>query len=135
MRCGAILGSGAQCRRQARLDGELCAYHRSIEFRREARAFHLARLSAEDHEALGPAAALEGVDSEIAMLRVLLRRAAGGGGIDAFRRGIDSLSRALVTRRQLDASPTHGPSATLEASLGMVEHELGEPKLPLPLSL
>lgn len=132
MRCGAVLGSGARCGREAEPDHELCAYHHSIGLRREARASHFARLSAEDQEALGPAGQLEGVDAEIAVLRVLIRRAARAGNVDAFRRGIDSLCLALVTRRQLAAGATHGLGATLEAVLEMAGLESGGEHGPRP---
>ena len=116
-----MLGSGAQCSHEARWGDELCAYHGSMESRRERRAYHLARLSAEDQEALGPAAGLEGLDSEIAMLRVLIRRALPGG-VEAVRGGVDSLCRVLLTRRQLDA----GDRLAVGAGLGAVLEALGE---------
>ena len=132
MRCGAVLGSGARCGREAGPDDELCAYHRSIEFRRQARASYFVRLSAEDQEALGPAGQLEGVDAEIALLRVLVRRAAHAGDIEVVRRGIDSLGRALVAKRQFDAGATHGLGATLEAVLEMAGLESDGGQCPQP---
>ena len=78
MQCAAALGSGVRCGREAAPGEELCARHRSIAFAREARAFYLARLSAEDEGALAPAAELKGLDAEIAMLDSVLSDLAGG---------------------------------------------------------
>lgn len=125
MQCRAVLGSGAQCGREVGPSAEVCAYHRAIELRREARAFYLARLSAEDREALAIAAGLEGVDAEIAMLRVLIRGVAGAGDIEAFRRGVDSLCRVLATKHELDGRATDRLGARLEAVLETMARELG----------
>ena len=104
MRCVAVLGSGARCGREAAGEDGLCRRHRSVAFRRGMRAFQLARAAAEDEEALAPAAELSGLDEEIAVLRVLIRRAVGSRNVDAVRRGVESLRRALETNALLEAA-------------------------------
>jgi hypothetical protein len=96
------LKSGKPCARAVEEGAEVCGYHRSVEERREARKFLAVRLSPADQEELAEAAGREGVDAEIAMLRVLIRRLAGAGEIEACRRGMDTLFRMLKGRRELD---------------------------------
>lgn len=127
MECAAILGSGKPCPRPAEADDGLCSYHRSVETRRQARAFYTERLSAEDREALAVAARLEGVDAEIAMLRVLIRRVAGAGDIEGFRRGIDTLCRMLKARHELDEGAAGRLSSSLEQVLDTLSREIGVP--------
>lgn len=121
MRCSAVLASGAQCAREAERGADLCSFHRSHELRRQARAFYLGLLSPEDQEALAVAANLEGVDGEIAMLRVVIRKVAGAGDITAFRRGLDTLCRMLRTRHELDKRATDRLSTELERVLDALE--------------
>lgn len=124
MQCAALLRSGRRCGREAAAGAQLCAYHGSLEFRGRARAFSLARLSAEDLGGLAEAARVEGIDAEIAVLRVLMRRAVAAGNLEGFLRGMESLVRALRTQRELDkaeASDRLGP--TLEAVLEKLGQE------------
>ena len=124
MQCVAILGSGVPCSRAAENDSELCAYHRGVEDRRRARAFYVEQLSLEDRDALASAALLEGVDAEIAMLRVLIRRVAGAGDVEAARRGIDTLRRMIKTRHELDQHTTDRLTTSLEQVLDALGREL-----------
>lgn len=127
-RCTAVLGSGEPCSRPA-LDGsELCAYHRTVEARRGARALYLGKLSDEDREALAIAAGLEGVDAEVAMMRVLIRRVVGKQDIEAARRGIDTLCRILKTRHDLDQRTTDRLTTSLERVLDTLGGELEAPQ-------
>src|SRR5947209_8004258 len=74
VQCVATLASGKACSRAAQPDSDQCRLHAGVELRRQARGFYTTRLSEEEQEALLVAAQLEGVDAEIAILRVLIRR-------------------------------------------------------------
>jgi hypothetical protein len=126
MRCSAILITGSQCTREARDDSPWCALHRAVELRREDRAFYLDRLSIEDHEALAEAARVEGLDGEIAILRLLARRAASQGRIDSFRRGLETLCRALEAKHDLERKAPGRLSTALEAALDRLAREEDE---------
>ena len=123
MRCAAMLTSGEPCAREAEGDAPLCSYHQKIETSRQNRAFYVNRLSADDREALAVAARLEGVDAEIAVLRVLIRRVVDKGNIEAARRGIDTLCRVLKDRHDLDGH-TDTLTSSLERVLDTLEQEL-----------
>ena len=128
MQCRAVLRSAVQCGRQAATGAELCPYHRALEFRGQARAFYLARLSADDLEGLADAARVPGVDGEVAVLRVLLRKAFGDGEVKAFRRGVETLCRVVRTKHHLDAQATD----RLETRLSVVLERLGTADPPGP---
>jgi hypothetical protein len=121
LQCSAILASGKPCSRAAAPDAELCRFHASLEARHQARGFYTTRLSAREHGLLALAAQLEGVDAEIAVLRVLIRRVVTAGDLKAARYGIDTLCRTLKTRHDLDDRAT----GTLATSLGRVLDSLG----------
>lgn len=116
MRCVAVLACGERCGREAAGEDELCARHRSVAARRAMRPFQLARLSAEDREALPAAEEMKGLDAEIAVLRLLIRRALSSD-LEAARRGIESLVRALRTQQELEALAREGAGPGLEEVL------------------
>jgi len=71
--------------------------------------------------ALAVAGTLDGVDSEIAVLRVLIRRCLTLGDVGEARRGIEGLGRLLRIRHELT-----GPQVgQLESSLNRVLDVLG----------
>ena len=119
MRCTAILPSGRPCRRNAEPHSNYCHLHDQ-----ERGSFYGSRLSNSEQQALVMAAHIEGVDGEIAMLRVLIRRVAVSGDIDAARRGIDALCRTLRARHELDAANRSPLSSTLERVLDALGEEL-----------
>ena len=120
MQCSAILRSGRPCSREARADAQLCAFHQTVELRREVRAFHHERVALIDGAALAAATQVKGVEDEIGMLRVLIRRAANTGDLEAVRRGTDSLARLLQTAQRLG-----GQTSDLERWLDRVIPDLG----------
>ena len=124
MICSATLSSGKQCGRKAESDGRLCAFHRTVEAKRRARMFYTERLSEEDRDALAVAAYLEGVDAEIAVLRMLIRRVASAGEIEAARRGIDALCGILKAQHELDQHSSDRLAGSLERVLETMDREL-----------
>lgn len=127
VRCVATLGSGKPCVREARPGSHLCTRHEGAQRRRQARAFYTTRLSEEEQQALASAAELEGVDGEIAILRVLIRRVVTAGDLEAARRGIDTLCRTLKARHELDDRASGQLAISLERVLDTLGHELGAP--------
>lgn len=123
VQCGATVSSGKQCEREASSTGGLCAYHQTVHARRRARAFYVDRFSPDDQDALAVSAHLEGVDAEIAVLRVLIRRVAGTGDIDAARRGINTLLGLLKARHELDQPARARLATSLERVLDAMESE------------
>jgi hypothetical protein len=84
--------------------------------------FYSGQLTDEDRRALALAANLDGVDAEIGVLRVLIRRVLTAGDVEAARRGIDTLCRTLKIRHALDDQG----SGRLADTLGRVLDTLAE---------
>ena len=127
MRCVATLASGRGCSREAQPDSQRCRFHDGVEIRRQARHFYTTRLSPEEQEALLMAAQLEGVDAEIAILRVLIRRGFSAGDLEAARRGIETLCRSLRARHELDERSTDQLASSLERVLDNLGRDLDVP--------
>ncbi len=70
---------------------------------------------------------LEGVDAEIAVLRILIRRVVTDGDLEAARRGIDTLCRTLRARHALDERSTGQLATSLERVLDTLGDELEVP--------
>ena len=100
VRCVATLASGRPCSREAKSPSDVCSRHAAVRRSRDARSFYTSRISEEERQALAVAAQLEGVDAEIAVLRVLIRRVVDAGDLEAARRGIDTLCRTLLSARK-----------------------------------
>lgn len=120
VRCAATLASGRSCSREARSPSPLCRLHTRV-LERKNHGFYAQMLSDDEQQALAAAADLDGVDSEIAVLRVLIRRVATTGDIEAARGGIDTLCRTLKARHALDDRS----AGQLATSLGRVLDSLG----------
>jgi hypothetical protein len=87
-------------------------------------AFYADHLSTEEQDALAAAAQLDGVDAEIAVLRILIRQVASAGDLEAARRGIDSLCRTLKARHALDERTTGRLATSMERVLDSLGGEL-----------
>ncbi len=148
MRCAAIARrTGKQCGRSALPGGRYCRYHRGDgearrrdgETRRrgvdmpeasstgEMGREHSFYSDALDEEGLGleVASALRGVDDEIAVLRMLIRKAVREGDADATRKGIETLCRAIKVQYALDGRSAEGLAGSLARVLDEVGNELG----------
>ena len=128
MQCSVNLASGRSCQREALLGSDQCAYHAGVARRREARAFYTTHLSPDEQDALAVAAHLEGIDSEIAILRVLIRRVLTEGDIESARRGIETLCRTLKARHDLDDQTTGKLASSLERVLDSLGTDQGAPQ-------
>jgi len=71
------------------------------------------------------AAALRGVEDEIAVLRMLIRKVAREGDVEATRRGIETLCRALKVQYALEGRSAEGLAGSLARVLDEVGNELG----------
>jgi len=87
--------------------------------------FYAPILTPEDQEALAAAASLTGVDAEIAMLRVLIRRFLTEGDVKEARRNIDALCRTLKARHSLDDRSADQLATSLERVLDTLGSDLG----------
>jgi hypothetical protein len=87
--------------------------------------FYTQTLTPDDQEALAAAARLTGVDSEIAMLRVLIRRLFSEGDVKEARRQIDTLCRTVRARHALDARSADQLATSLERVLDTLGADLG----------
>jgi len=125
VRCAATLKSGRPCPREARSPSRLCLLHARVIERRGRYGFYAQKLSEEEQQALAAAAELDGVDAEIAVLRILIRRVATKGDIEAARRGIDTLCRTLKARHELDDRSAGQLATSLEHGLDSLGSELG----------
>jgi len=99
VRCVMTLGSGERCPLTANSGSKTCRAHASPP---QPDSFYTDQLTDADRRALAVAAGLAGVDAEIAVLRVLIRRVLSLGDVEAARRGIDTLCRTLKIRHALD---------------------------------
>ena len=122
--CTATTRAGQPCRRDAQPGSDLCATHRATLEREERQAFYGAP-PGEAANAMALAGVLEGVDSEVAVLRVLIRKAANTGDLDGARRGIDSLGRILKVRHELAADNDGEFERSLGKALDALAGELG----------
>ena len=125
MRCAATLKSGQPCSREARSPSDLCQTHAQAAERRDDPGFYAKKLSPDERQALAIAAELEGVDAEIAVLRILIRRFATAGDIEKARRGIDTLCRTLKARHALDDRSADQLATSLERVLTSLGDDLG----------
>ena len=125
LRCAATLASGKPCSREAHPSTDVCSRHARVRADGAARAFYTTRLSAEERQMLAAASQLEGVEAEIAVLRVLIRRVVDVGDVEAARRGIDTLCRTLRVRHDLDQGASDRLSASIERVLDNLGGELG----------
>ena len=71
------------------------------------------------------AAALRGVDDEIAVLRMLIRKVAREGDVEATRKAIETLCRALKVQYALEGRAADGLARSLAKVLNEVGNELG----------
>jgi hypothetical protein len=99
VRCVVILDSGERCPLTALPGAQTCGAHPGPPHQA---GFYIDQLTDEDQSALAAAAALAGMDAEIAVLRVLIRRVLTLGDVEAARRGIETLCRTLKIRHTLD---------------------------------
>lgn len=142
MRCVAITITGkAQCSRRALPGGRLCRAHSKLPPERlllagdrdvpredgPARGQRPFYSSALEEGALGleVAAVLRGVDDEIAVLRMLIRKVARDGDLEATRRGIETLCRALKVQYALEGRSAEGLAGSLARVLDEMGNELG----------
>jgi hypothetical protein len=126
MRCVATARStGVRCGRSALPGGRYCRYHGSTG-RQEAAGEPLYPALLDDEAPdLEAVAAVRGVDDEIALLRMLIRKVAREGDVEATRRAIDTLCRALKVQYALDGKPADGLSASLARVLDEIGNEMG----------
>lgn len=124
-RCTALTRAGQPCKRQAQPGSDLCATHRAAQEREDRQAFYGAP-PGEASNAMALAAVLEGVDAEVAMLRVLIRRSATAGDVDGARRAIDSLGRLLKVRQDLAGDRDDEFERSLGRALDVLSLELGK---------
>ena len=121
LQCSATLRSGQRCPKETRANAPLCAFHQTIELRREARVVHHERQAGLDDAAIAEAAQVKGLDNIAGTLRILIRRAADTGDLEAVRRGADSLGRLLLTMQKLG-----GGTSEIDEMLDRVLREMDE---------
>jgi len=133
MRCAAIVKrTGKPCARGALSGSRFCGYHRQGRFRvagersvEQERPSFYSDVLEEGALELEVAAALHGVVDEIAVLRMLIRRVAREGDLEATRRGIETLCRALKVQYALEGRSADGLAGSLARVLDEVGNELG----------
>jgi hypothetical protein len=118
VQCRYLSDSGEPCPLDASPGSSTCASHPWP----TDDGFYADQLTAADRQTLLLAAAVDGVDAEIAVLRVLIRRVLSLGDVESARRGIDTLCRTLKVRQALDA---HGAERLAE-TLGRVLDTIAE---------
>jgi hypothetical protein len=123
VRCAATLRSGHPCSSEARTPAGLCRLHDRLEQARTG--FYATNLSPEEQLALAEAASLEGIDTEIALLRILIRRVVTKGDLNEARRNIDTLCRTLKARHALDERSAGQLATSLERVLDSLGADLG----------
>ena len=127
MNCQASTRSGRQCRRSAAAGASVCTRHsRAAEVQAE-RSFYGRRLDPDQIRALGDAASLEGVDAELAIMRVLVRSIISEGDVDAARRAVDTVARLVKIKHDLNATRGEQLSTSLDRVLDTLAQELGAP--------
>lgn len=130
VQCEAIARStGRRCGRMAPADSALCRLHQgpagSGPGRKAGNRSFYADALEEEVLGLEVAAALKGVGDEIAVLRVLIRKVAREGDLEATRRGVETLCRALKVQYALEGRSAEGLAGSLARVLDEVGTELG----------
>lgn len=126
MQCVAILPSGKQCSRPAAASSQACSLHRAAAGPRPAPAFYAEQLSQRERKLLAEAAQLEGVDAEVAVLRLLIREMASDRDLEAARRGIEALGRILRNRHAMTDSASQLTSWLDSVLADMAEEALAK---------
>src|SRR5918912_99913 len=128
MRCEAVTKKGVPCTQQTLADSRLCASHAGLCGARPGNrnalrhGLYSGSLTPEEKLDLVAARAVEGVDEEIAVTRLMILRALRqqDAPAEAYARLVEALCRQLRLRRHLD-----GTSAdSLAGALGTVLDEL-----------
>ena len=65
------------------------------------------------------------MDSEIAIVRVMVRRCVAAGEVEAARRGVETLARLLRAQHELDESGAQNVASNLDRVLDRIGEELG----------
>ncbi|HEX2988167.1 MAG TPA: hypothetical protein VHS06_08365 [Chloroflexota bacterium] len=129
MRCEAVVKrTGEQCGREASRGSRFCRYHRRYASGGTLpgdRPSFYSDVMEEGALELEVASALHGVEDEIAVLRMLIRRVAREGDLEATRKGIETLCRALKVQYALDGRSADGLAGSLAKVLDEVGNELG----------
>lgn len=117
---------GGPCPRPALVGEEYCARHA----RRRADGggageFYAPALAGAERGDLAAAAGLAGLAGEIAMLRLLIRRGVEEGDVEAARRGVETLCRALKVQRALEERPADSLAGAFARVLDEIGNELG----------
>jgi len=129
--CEAIVrGTGKRCGRKTYSDSRFCGYHRRhpdkygvAERGQELSPFYSTGVR-DGMLDLEVAAALRGVDDEIAVLRMLIRAAVQEGDAEGTRKAIETLCRALKVQYALDGRSAEGLASSLARVLDEVGSEL-----------
>lgn len=119
MRCSYVV-RGKRCRREAAPGEQMCRYH--VEWLKgpDAPDVWAERVSREARELVGQAYGVQGLEDEIALLRLLIRDSVGQGRTEVARRTIETLARILLSRSK---ARRVGPS--FPANLDAVLEQLG----------
>jgi len=133
VQCAAVARrTGKRCRLEALPRERYCRYHQNeaqpqhedeTPMQRD-RTFYSDALD-EGELGLEIAAALRGVDDEIAVLRMLIRKVAREGDVEATRKAIETLCRALKVQYALEGRAADGLARSLAKVLNEVGNELG----------
>lgn len=80
---------------------------------------------AEERWLLAAAELREGVDAELAVMRVLIRKALASGDVDQARRCVEAVARIAKLRRELEATSAERTDDALGRVLDTLAQELG----------
>ena len=136
MTCNVPTTRGRPCRRPVRPGQTACAYHAADEVRQyggthdPAHDFYKDALEHGDLQALAEAAGLDGVDAELAIMRVLVRKVVSTGDVEAARRAVDTVARLVKIQHDLDATQTEHLTTSLDRVLDTLAQDLDDGKSP-----
>ncbi|HZU05895.1 MAG TPA: hypothetical protein VFB73_07975 [Chloroflexota bacterium] len=133
MRCEAVTRRGRPCRREALAGGRVCASHAGRCGARPGNrnalrhGLYSQQLTPEERLALATARAVEGLDEEIAVTRLMILRALRQQNTPpaTYVRLVEALCRQLRVQRQLRGGSAEGLAAALGKVLDEVANELG----------
>jgi hypothetical protein len=126
VRCVATARStGVRCGRSALPGSRYCRYHGPRGWEETSEELFYSTPPEGEAFDLEMAAAVRGVDDEIALLRMLIRKVALKGDVEATRRAIDTLCRALKVQYALEGRPAEGLSGSLARVLDEIGNEMG----------
>lgn len=127
MKCGAPTLTGEPCRQPVRAGQAVCKRHLRYADRADNDAFYGESLSRARSRALARAGGLEGVNAELALMRLAVRDTFSVGDVEEARRAVDTIARLVKVKHDLDTKQAAQLTTSLDWVLDALAEDLTTP--------